>query len=72
VALEDYRADMERCTRCSFCKWIPFDKIKSQRFAKGCPSVEYNRFQPYSAGGRLAAALSFLKAGAAIPNDLLI
>jgi len=61
VALEDYRPDMLRCTRCSYCKWIPFDQIKSWRFAKGCPSVEYNKFQPYSAGGRLAAALSLLE-----------
>jgi Fe-S oxidoreductase len=52
---------MLRCTRCSYCKWIPFDQVKSQRFAKGCPSIEYNRFQPYSAGGRLAAALSLLE-----------
>jgi Fe-S oxidoreductase len=61
MALEDYKADMLRCTRCSYCKWIPFDQVKSLRFAKGCPSVEYNRFQPYSAGGRLSAALSLLE-----------
>jgi len=61
LPLEDYKADMLRCTRCSSCKWIPFDQIKSWRFAKGCPSVEYNKFQPYSAGGRLAAALSLLE-----------
>lgn len=61
MALEDYRADMLRCSRCSSCKWIPFDQVKSWRFAKGCPSVEYNKFQPYSAGGRLAAALSLLE-----------
>ncbi len=61
MALEDYRADMLRCTRCSYCKWVPFDQMKSGKFAKGCPSVEYNRFQPYSAGGRLAAALSLLE-----------
>jgi Fe-S oxidoreductase len=35
--------------------------VKSWRFAKGCPSVEYNKFQPYAAGGRLAAALSLLE-----------
>jgi hypothetical protein len=35
--------------------------VKSWRFAKGCPSVEYNKFQPYSAGGRLTAALSLLE-----------
>jgi Fe-S oxidoreductase len=61
MALEDYKADMLRCTRCSYCKWIPFDQVKSLRFAKGCPSVEYNKFQPYSAGGRLSAALSLLE-----------
>ena len=61
MALEDYRNDMLRCTRCSYCKWIPFDQVKSWRFAKGCPSIEYNKFQPYSAGGRLSAALSLLE-----------
>jgi Fe-S oxidoreductase len=61
VALEDYRNDMLRCCRCSYCKWIPFDQVKSWRFAKGCPSIEYNKFQPYSAGGRLAASLSLLE-----------
>lgn len=61
MALEDYRGNMLRCSRCTNCKWIPYDQIKSWRFAKGCPSIEYNKFQPYSAGGRLAAALSFLE-----------
>ena len=61
MALEDYRVDMLRCSRCSYCKWIPFDQVKSWRFAKGCPSVEYNKFQPYSAGGRLTASLSLLE-----------
>ena len=61
MALEDYRNDMLRCCRCSYCKWIPFDQVKSWRFAKGCPSIEYNKFQPYSAGGRLAASLSLLE-----------
>lgn len=61
MALEDYRADMERCSRCSYCKWIPLAQVKSLRFAKGCPSVEYNKFQCYSAGGRMAATLSLLE-----------
>ena len=60
MALEDYRADMERCTRCSYCKFIPFDHVKSWRFSGGCPSIGYGKFQAYSAGGRLAVALSFL------------
>jgi len=60
VAIEDYRSTMERCSRCSYCKWIPFAHVKSWRFAKGCPSIEYNKFHAYSAGGRLAVALSLL------------
>jgi Fe-S oxidoreductase len=60
MALEDYRADMERCTRCSYCKWIPFDHVNSWRFAGGCPSIDYGKFHAYSAGGRLAVALSLL------------
>lgn len=61
MALENYHADMLRCSRCSYCKWIPFVQVKSWRFSKGCPSVEYNKFHAYSAGGRLAAALSILE-----------
>jgi Fe-S oxidoreductase len=60
VALEDYKADMERCSQCSYCKWIPFDHVKSWRFAKGCPSIAYNNFLSYSARGRFAVALSLL------------
>jgi Fe-S oxidoreductase len=60
VALEDYKADMERCSQCSYCKWIPFDQVKSWRFAKGCPSIAYSNFMSYSARGRFAVALSLL------------
>ena len=60
MALEDYRGNMQRCTRCSYCKWVLWDHLKSWRFAKGCPSIGYHNFQSYSAGGRLAVALSLL------------
>ena len=60
MALEDYKPDMERCSQCSYCKWIPFDQVKSWRFAKGCPSIAYNNFLSYSARGRFAVALSLI------------
>jgi len=60
VALEDYKADMERCSQCSYCKWIPLDHVKSWRFAKGCPSIGYSNFLSYSARGRYAVALSLI------------
>jgi Fe-S oxidoreductase len=61
MALEDYRADCLSCSRCSYCKWIPFDHVKSARFARACPSIEYCNFQAYSLGGRLAVGLSLLE-----------
>jgi Fe-S oxidoreductase len=60
MALEDYRPDQERCSYCSYCKWIPQDKIQSWRFAKGCPSIAYSNFNAYSARGRFAVARSLL------------
>jgi Fe-S oxidoreductase len=51
---------MERCSMCSGCKWIPLDKVQSWRFAKGCPSIDYNKFNAYSARGRFSVSLSLL------------
>jgi len=48
----------ERCSNCSFCKWIPFDKVKSVRFAENCPSVVMNGWNTYSARGRFQMALA--------------
>jgi Fe-S oxidoreductase len=71
MALEEYRADMERCSRCSYCKWIPFAHTKSWRFSKGCPSIEYAKFQAYSASGRLSSALSLLEGRSDYTDKLL-
>jgi Fe-S oxidoreductase len=60
MALEDFIPQMERCSQCSSCKWIPFDQIKSWRFAQGCPSIAYSKFNSYSARGRFAVALSLV------------
>ncbi len=61
MALEDYRDDCTDCSRCSYCKWIPLDHIRSARFARACPSIEYCSFQAYSLAGRLAIGLSLLE-----------
>jgi Fe-S oxidoreductase len=52
---------MDRCRQCSYCKWIPFDQMKSWRFAKNCPSVSYYDFNSYSARVRYAVARSLLR-----------
>lgn len=61
MALEDFAAEMDRCSQCSYCKWIPFDQMKSWRFAKNCPSIAYHDFNSYSARGRYAVARSLIK-----------
>jgi Fe-S oxidoreductase len=71
MALEDFKADALRCTRCSYCKWIPFDLVKSHEFAKGCPSVDYNNFHSYSAGGRLITMLSLMQERSQVDDDVV-
>ena len=29
MALEGFAAEMDRCSSCSYCKWIPFDQVKA-------------------------------------------
>lgn len=55
------KSDMEGCSRCSHCKWVPMAQIKSWRFAKVCPSVDRFNFHAYSGGGRMIAANSILE-----------
>lgn len=71
MALEDYRADGMRCNRCSYCKWIPLDRVKSWEFAKGCPSVDYRHFHAYSAGGRLISILSLTDGRSEITDEMI-
>jgi Fe-S oxidoreductase len=61
MPLEDFAAEMDRCSQCSYCKWIHFDQMKSWRFAQNCPSVSYHNFNSYSARGRYAVARSLIR-----------
>jgi Fe-S oxidoreductase len=61
MALEDYKHDMLRCTRCSYCKWIPWENFSNGDFIKNCPSVSRYNWHAYSAGGRFNMALALLE-----------
>jgi Fe-S oxidoreductase len=54
--LSDFRPMMERCSNCLACKWIPYDKIQSQRFGENCPESLYYKFFTYSARGKMQSA----------------
>lgn len=60
MSLEDFRPMMERCSNCLNCRWIPFDKVQSQRFGENCPSICFNEFNTYSARGRFQLAQTLL------------
>jgi Fe-S oxidoreductase len=61
MALEDFQQEISRCTRCSMCKFIPLEQVRSQEYSSICPSIARYNFHTYSGGGRLITALSMLK-----------
>lgn len=71
MALDTYEQDMMRCTRCSYCKWIPHQVMSDSRFLTVCPSIEKYNFHGWSAGGRQIAALSLLKGRTNIEDNFL-
>ncbi|MFX1388968.1 MAG: (Fe-S)-binding protein [Promethearchaeota archaeon] len=68
---QEYKQMIERCLRCSICKWIPQLQIKSQKFASICPSVDMFNFHAYSGGGRITIALA-LEMGRLKPSQELM
>ncbi|MHA1265240.1 MAG: (Fe-S)-binding protein [Candidatus Helarchaeota archaeon] len=69
--LVDFKDIMERCLRCSMCKWIPQVQIKSWKYAQVCPSIDEYNFHSYSGGGRMIVALSLLTERIGYSDELL-
>jgi Fe-S oxidoreductase len=61
MTLQDYREDMAACVRCSSCKWLPFNQMRSSRFSHNCPSIDSHNFHCYSGSGRMNMGLSILE-----------
>ena len=61
MSWENYEHDMQRCTRCSYCKYIPLRFIKNFDFMEGCPSAARYNWHAYSAGGKFNIGYSLLK-----------
>lgn len=61
MSLKDYHYEMSHCHRCSYCKFTPYQLMKSQRFAYGCPSIAFRNFHSWSAGGRVILACSIVE-----------
>jgi Fe-S oxidoreductase len=61
MALEKIEYDAGHCQRCSTCKWSHLWEIKSQRFARNCPSLAYGRYDAYAAQGKNDIVTGLLK-----------
>jgi Fe-S oxidoreductase len=70
MALSDYRNDMEGCSRCSSCKWVPYNQVKSWRFAKNCPSIARYNFHAYSGSGRMIMGHSVMLGRSELNEDV--
>ncbi len=71
MSWQDYTHDMQRCTRCSYCKWIPYRYMRNTDFIEGCPSVARYNWHAYAAGGKFNMAYSLLKGRIDIDDTFL-
>ncbi len=71
MAWQDYEHDMQRCTRCSYCKWIPWRFIRNTDFMEGCPAVSRYNWHAYAAGGKFNLAYSLLRERIEISDTFL-
>jgi Fe-S oxidoreductase len=63
MSLEQYQSDLEKCHRCSCCKFIPFQMVDGYKYVNVCPSISKYNFHSYSGGGRLQTGAAMLKNG---------
>lgn len=61
MVLKERYQDLIRCSRCSYCKFIPLGLIWEKDYSYGCPSISYKNFHAYSASGRVITALALLE-----------
>jgi len=68
---DNYEHDMLRCTRCSYCKYIPWRYIKNFDFIEGCPSAARYHFHAYAAGGKFNLSYSLMNEHIEIDDTFL-
>ncbi len=71
MSLQNYETEMNFCSRCSNCKFIPLNFIKSKEFVSSCPSISRYNFHGYSGSGRVIAANSIRTGRSDLTEELL-
>jgi Fe-S oxidoreductase len=60
ISVDEYRRQAKMCMRCTFCKFIDLNYVKSLRFSRQCPIDTKYAFSLYSPHGLLHSALEEL------------
>jgi hypothetical protein len=60
LKVEEYKHQAETCVRCSYCKFLDLNFIKSSRFSRQCPIDSRYKFNLFSAHGLMHSALAEL------------
>ncbi len=60
LSVEEYTRQAKMCMRCTFCKFIDLNYVKSLRFSRQCPIDTKYAFNLYSPHGLLHSALAEL------------
>jgi Fe-S oxidoreductase len=61
MALKEYLMEINMCDGCNFCKFVPWQVMKSHRYCQVCPSIAYSNFHAYSAAGRLGMSKAIIQ-----------
>ena len=61
---------MMGCSRCSACKWVPYNQTKSWRYGRNCPSISKYNFQAYAGSGKMILANSILQGRSELTDAL--
>lgn len=71
MSWETFEHDMQRCSRCSYCKTIPWRYIKNFDFIEGCPSAARYHWHAFAAGGKFNMSLSLMRGKIEIDDTFL-
>jgi len=71
MTLADYQQMMDRCVRCSKCKFLDGILVKSKQYSTICPSIERYNLHAYSGGGRVIMANAIQRGRAEFSDEML-
>ena len=71
MTLADFQQMMDRCVRCSKCKFLDGILTKSKKYSQVCPSIERYNLHAYSGGGRVIMANALYKGRVDFSEEML-